>query len=420
MDKIDFVKQNLKWNYTVNVLDGAFFGFAIGLASFTTVIPLFVSTMTDSAILIGLIPAIHTMGWQLPQLFTAKKVAKMLKFRPHVIRMTINERAPFLGLAFISLLIPFFKDKTPLLVMTFIMLVWQGIGGGFTANGWQNLISKVIPSDYLTTFFGIQSSASNLLAGGGAVLAGYFLERLSPDRGYAICFLIAFFLMFISWIFLASNREKDRIIPNLDREEIPILIQVKKIIRTNPGFIWFLVCRNLIQFGLMATSFYTIYSVKLLHMDTLMIGWMTSILFITSVITFPIMGYLSDHWKRRSILIMGALIAALNAFLAAIITNQYAFAIVFLLNGVATATIWNTSMTFTMEYGGEEDRPTFIGMSNTLIAPSAILAPVLGGFLADLFGFGCTFYVSAGLCLLTAAVFVFMVNDPSQRSALTE
>jgi hypothetical protein len=28
--------------------------------------PLFVSTFTDSAILIGLVPAIHNMGWQLP------------------------------------------------------------------------------------------------------------------------------------------------------------------------------------------------------------------------------------------------------------------------------------------------------------------------------------------------------------------
>jgi len=54
--------KNLRYNFFVNLTDGAFFGAALGFASFVTIIPLFVSTLTDSAILIGLIPAIHAMG----------------------------------------------------------------------------------------------------------------------------------------------------------------------------------------------------------------------------------------------------------------------------------------------------------------------------------------------------------------------
>lgn len=70
------VQKDLKHNITFNILDGAFFGFAVGLASYTTIIPLFVATMTNSATLIGLIPAIHNMGWQLPQLLMAKEYQK--------------------------------------------------------------------------------------------------------------------------------------------------------------------------------------------------------------------------------------------------------------------------------------------------------------------------------------------------------
>lgn len=47
------ISRNLRYNFIVNLLDGGFFGFAMGFASFVTVIPLFVSTMTASAILIG-------------------------------------------------------------------------------------------------------------------------------------------------------------------------------------------------------------------------------------------------------------------------------------------------------------------------------------------------------------------------------
>ena len=36
-----------------------------------------------------------------------------------------------------------------------------------------------------------------------------------------------------------------------------------------------------------------------------------------------------------------------------------------------------------LEFGEEEDRPAYIGLANTLIAPFTFLAPVLGGWLAD-------------------------------------
>ena len=92
----------IRHNITVNLLDGSFFGAALGFASFITVIPLFVSELTTSAVLIGLIPAIHSVGWQLPQLLTAPRVSRLNQFRPTVLKLTIHERLPFLGLAVVA------------------------------------------------------------------------------------------------------------------------------------------------------------------------------------------------------------------------------------------------------------------------------------------------------------------------------
>ena len=75
------IRKHLRYNTIVNLLDGAFFGSALGFASFVTVLPLFVSSLTDSALLIGLIPAIHSMGWQLPQLFTANRLSQQKVYR---------------------------------------------------------------------------------------------------------------------------------------------------------------------------------------------------------------------------------------------------------------------------------------------------------------------------------------------------
>ena len=66
-----YIRKHLNFNFVIGMIDGGLFGVGIGFGSFITILPLFVSHMTDSALLIGLIPAIHSAGWQLPQLLTA-------------------------------------------------------------------------------------------------------------------------------------------------------------------------------------------------------------------------------------------------------------------------------------------------------------------------------------------------------------
>jgi MFS family permease len=164
----------------VNLLDGGFFGFGIGFASFVTILPLFVSTLTDSAILIGLIPAIHAVGWQLPQLLTAHHVARQRRYKPMVVRMTIHERLPFFCLIFVALWLPRIGNQAAL-GLTFLLLVWQGLGAGFTAGAWQSMIAKIMPARMRGTFYGLQSSAANLLASGSAIIAGFLLAGSVPS-----------------------------------------------------------------------------------------------------------------------------------------------------------------------------------------------------------------------------------------------
>src|SRR5688572_26180825 len=98
-----FIRKQLRYNVTVNLLDGGMFGAAIGFASFSTILPLFVASMTDSATLIGLVPAIHAAGWLLPQLFTANYTARLRRYKRTVILASIHERLPFLGLVVVAL-----------------------------------------------------------------------------------------------------------------------------------------------------------------------------------------------------------------------------------------------------------------------------------------------------------------------------
>src|SRR5512134_3312140 len=170
-----FARRHLRYNVTVGLTDGGMFGIALGFASFGTILPLFVASMTDSATLIGLVPAIHAAGWLLPQLFTANYTARLRRYKQTVLLATIHERIPFLGFALVAFLLPKIGLQAGL-ILTFLFLIWQGLGGGFTANPWTSLVSKIIPPESRGTFFGTQAAVANLFISAAAVGAGYLLN----------------------------------------------------------------------------------------------------------------------------------------------------------------------------------------------------------------------------------------------------
>ncbi len=56
-------QKNVTWNFNVNLIDVIFITFGLSLISRETVMPVLVSTLTDSKLAIGLIPAIWALGY---------------------------------------------------------------------------------------------------------------------------------------------------------------------------------------------------------------------------------------------------------------------------------------------------------------------------------------------------------------------
>jgi MFS family permease len=73
-------------------------------------------------------------------------------------------------------------------------------------------------------------------------------------------------------------------------------------------------------------------------------------------------------------------------------------------------------MTMTVDFSGEEERPFYIGLAQTLTAPATILAPLIGGWIADTQGFVLTFAYSGVLSVIMISVLVFLVKEPRNFS----
>lgn len=407
--------RNLRFNYIVNVFDGAFFGLGIGFASFSAIIPLFFTTLTDSALIIGLIPAIHNACVMLPQLFSARWLHRSVTFKPAALKSTIHERLPFVGLALIAWSVPIL-GKPLALIMAVLMLVWQGLGAGFTGNPWQNMLGRVIPSNLIATFMGVQASAANLLASGSAIAAGVILERFGSPLDFSLNFIICFLMMMVSYYFLSLTREPDREIELLPHAETSLSKSILGILRRDRPFRWFIITRNLFQFGTMAFAFYIVYAVRRLGMGESTAGIMTGVLLISQTIANPLLGWLADRMGRRKVFIGGASAAFLSAILAFFLPTLDFFFVVFILAAFANTTFWTIGMAYTLDFGTESERPTYVGMANTLIAPSAILAPLVGGWIADGLGYQATFLVAAMCGVLTVLVLRFFVTEPRPQT----
>ena len=409
-----YIQRNLRFNFTVNILDGGFFGFALGFASFITIIPLFVSQMTDSALLIGLVPAVHNVGWLFPQLLTAGWVSRAKSIKPLVLWTTIHERVPFLGLAVVAWFLPQLGTQTAL-VLTFILLVWQGFGGGFTANAWPNMITKIMPTNLHGTFFGAQMAAFTGLEGLSAIAAGLILDRFDGPLDFTMCFLAACVSFVVSFVFVSLTREPDGQPRLSEGQPQGFWKESQRILKTNGNFVAFLLMRSLSQFTAMAFSFYIVYVVWTFGVSEAEAGFMTGVFLLSSILSGLVMGRLADRWSPRVVMAIGALAATLSATMAVLAPSANWFYASFILTSMAIVAIWTIPLPLTVQFGTEEERPYYIGLSSTITAPSTLLAPVLGGWLADTAGFQATFMVSIVCGLLMAAMLVFVVKDPPRE-----
>ena len=411
--------KNFPFNFIVNVIDGGFFGLALGFASFSTVIPLFVSTLTDSAILIGLIPAIHVVGWQLPQLFTAHRVSQQKRYKPMVMFFTIHERLPFLGLAVVSWFVPQIGPEIAL-TLTFMFLIWQGFGGGFTATAWQCMIGKIIPAARRGLFFGFQSGAANLLASGGAIIAGLVLVKNVPTIGFTMCFLFACIAFAISYLAMSFTREESKIPITTTVERKVFWKDTRAILKRDTNFRWFVVVRILAQLGTVGFAFYTVYVVRYYGVDEVTAGILTGLLMIIQTLFNPIMGWLGDRWSHRGVMAVGMISAAVSAGVALWAPSVGWFYLAYALAGIANVAVWTIAMALTLEFGREHEKPAYIGLANTLIAPTAFIIPLFAGWLADYAGYHATFLATSIGAIATVLVLSFFMQDHSKHTLTIE
>jgi len=295
--------------------------------------------------------------------------------------------------------------------LTFSLLVWQGLGGGFTATAWQTMIGKIIPAERWGLFFGVQSAAANLLASLAAVVAGVVLVKYETNYGYTIVFLLAGSAFAISYLALSLTRETETPPVGASTERKEFWKDLRAILKRDINFRWFVAGRILAQWGTVGFAFYTVYVVRIYGVDETTAGILIGLMMVVQTISNPIMGLLGDRWSHRGVMAVGMVSAAISAVIAWRAPSVGWFYLAYTLAGIANVAIWTIAIALTLEFGRHHEKPAYIGLANTLIAPTAFLIPLLGGWLADSAGYQATFIATMIGAIAAVIVLSFVMHD---------
>lgn len=410
---------DLRHNFIVHTIDASFFGLALGVASFVSVLPLFLDTVTDAPLAIGLIASIQPLGWHLPQLLTADRVNRLRRYMPTILRATTLERIPFFVLAGLAWQAPHLPPGTTL-VLTYAIVLWIGIGGGLTSTPYQAMVAKIIPPVRQGAFYGLKTGAANLMLAIGAVGAGRVLERWPGSGGFAACFAAAGLATVVSWFWLARTREPDaepvvRLASGLPAERLRA--RAGRILARDANFRWFLVARTCAQATVMAAAYYTVYAVQRFGAGPAAAGYLAATFAVAQTVGNPAMGWLGDRWGHRRTMALGMLAGAGGAGIALAAPGVLWLHAAFFLTGLANVAAFTLPLAYILRFGAPDQRTAYIGLSSSLTAPSIVLAPIVGGWLAGAAGFGAAFAVAAAGGLAAAAVLGVKVREPGGNVA---
>lgn len=405
-------QKNFRWNAVVNGLDMVFFALGSSLVSRETVLPALVSTLTDSKLAIGLIPALYSVSYYLPQLLMANHAEQLRYKKPFVMFIGgLGERFPYL---LIGLTLWLLAGSAPQLALVLLFL-FLGVGAaasGMATPAWYDMIAKVIPVQRRGIWSGISNSLGALLAIGGALVVGNILERVAYPTNFAWIFFLAFVAWNISFFGLSLNREPPS--ENL-KQPIPLrryLAQLPSILRGDRNFRRYLLSRSVVHLGTMAVGFFTVYGQERFAVGGVQIGIFTALLVASQACMNLVWGMFADRLGHKIVLTVAPVLmlaAVLTAWLAP--TIEWLM-VTFVLLGIYLAADNVSAFNIIVEFAPEQYRPTYIGLTNTLLAPALTLSPLIGGWLATILGYGGLFAAALLAAAVGGLLMYYWVDEP--------
>lgn len=382
--------KNAKWNFRALIVDGSFFSIGVAFLESNTIFPALISQLTSNSVLIGLMSTMRNAGYLLPQLFVAG-YAERLPLKKPLLRINgIVSRLSVLVMAVMAL---FVAERDPALALAgliaanAVFALSDGIGG----VPWIDMTAKVVQSNRRGRLFGVMQ----FVGGSGAFLAGFLIRQILASesvlfpRNYGILLSLGFVFLCLSFAGTMLVREE----PGPVRTGSTFRSYLRRLPeawRSSRLFQRMMFTRMLYAFLYLSLPFYAIFARQNLGFAESDLGFFVSAQMAGNITAGLLWGYLGDRYGNRAV-VRGVGVAAMltpTFALAASFMHRSGygslailpFLMLFFCIGGTLSGMWMGFTNYLLELVDDVDRPTYIGMMNTLTAPFTFL-PVLGGLI---------------------------------------
>lgn len=416
-------EREYRRNYAFHIANGLFAGFGDALVDSRLIVTAFLSQLTSSNVLIGLIAPLRDTGWFLPQLFVSPLVERAPRKIDVYRAVTVVRAVTWLLLVGAVFLI---TDPGPLLLVFFLCTLLLSTASGVAGLPFMIVTTKVIPAQRRATLFGVRQSLGGMLgvlAGGAVVVILGGGVGLDFPRNYALLFAAAAVLnITANWAFGQITEQAD-LAPRKDAHMRGEFRRAWRIARTDGEYRKYMLARFAIIVGAASVPFLTVFAKRELTLDGGALGTLLSITLASSLVSNLAWARLSDKRGNRLTLLVGALLGGLYCAVAVAQTShalqpspevsRVMLAATFVIGGVMTAAVNVSSGPLIMELAPVERRSLYFGLTNSLLGV-IMLATSLIGLIVDRFGFT-ALYVFAAAAYGFALVQLFRLKEPRSR-----
>ena len=418
-----------RWNFTVMAAESAIFQIALAWVDPVAVLPLFISRLTPSTVLVGLVTVLQRLGWILPQL----PMAAILGHRPR--RLPYLQWGVFFGrLPFLAFVVYLWIKGTgsPATVLAFMMIAYLSValGNGVVTVPWQDIIAKSIPGSLRGRFFSSMQLATAL----GALGVGFGVRAMLGPSGpgfpmdYTILFTFVAILLTLSTLGCAITREPIRRVLDRPQSLRQVVRSAGPMLREHADF------RGLVLIALLGsamsftTPFYVLYATRKLGVPEQIAGVYIWASVLGGAAFSVVWGHLNDRRGSLTVIRAGCAFVIIAPILAitiplflragdailpgSLLLLPYVFALVFVVGGSTNGAFWMGVTNYLFDLCDHPDRPRYIALLNYLSLPGALF-PLLIGWLLNYLPYQLVFCFIAASG--TAASLVSRRMSPSPR-----
>ena len=395
-------------------LDGIFA--STSEAFYLAYIPLFALAYGATNEQIGWITAIGNLLGALA-LFPGARAMEHTGKRKDLVVWTggFTARVAILLLAFIPLL------QMPASIAILAITSLNGVRAfmsNFANPAWTALVADLVPNFMRGRYFSTRSFTMGICTLIVTALAGWLItsgNSWTPNQflGFQLVFFLSFATGMGSWYYF-RRIDESAVATKAVSKHTPG--QLRGAIANTPGFLGFVISAIVWNFALqIAAPFFNVYLVSHLGADTAMVGIVTSISSITAIAGQLWLGKWMDRKGAIWLAIVTGIPIGFLPMFWAFYTAPWQVGINNAFGGFLWAGYNLANFNLLLQLTPNEGRARAVALYQTGVFASAVVGPLVGGYIADHISFQLTFILSGVGRLIAVGLFAWLTARPLRR-----